>query len=267
MTVWFDRISYEYPACKFKLGNDSWITNDWNALIEMRIEIFIFFPLFISPTFGIGRVNSETSSSSKKFSKRTQRLRDKIGWRDRKGEGEKNAKSSIDKRASTNISTRQRVFRCNYPPPTPINSYLSANSITPSESIPSPPVEISKISEEEKWFRPWTRWPVYEKRSFPPAQRVQRRRGRRQGDNDGRKSEERLGWEVGRSKGDMSRQSKQLKSINRPSGRFADPRKGWEGLLEFRWMKIEASEEEEEEEAPFRPHPRNLAAERFKTFN
>lgn len=30
------------------------------------------------------------------------------GWRDRKGEGEKNAKSSIDKRASTNISTRQR---------------------------------------------------------------------------------------------------------------------------------------------------------------
>lgn len=190
------------------------------------------------------------------------------GWRDRKEEGEKNAKSSIDKRASTNISTRQRVFRCNYPPPTPINSYLSANSITPSESIPSPPVEISKISEEEKWFHPWTRWPVYEKRSFPPAQRVQRRRGRRQGDNDGRKSEERLGWEVGRSKGDMSRQSKQLKSINRPSGRFADPRKGWEGLLEFRWMKIEASEEEEEkEEAPFRPHPRNLAAERFKTFN
>lgn len=46
------------------------------------------------------------------------------GWRDRKGEGEKNAKSSIDKRASTNISTRQRVFRCNYPPPTPINSYI-----------------------------------------------------------------------------------------------------------------------------------------------
>lgn len=44
MTVWFDRISYEYPACKFKLGNDSWITNDWNALIEMRIEIFIFSP-------------------------------------------------------------------------------------------------------------------------------------------------------------------------------------------------------------------------------
>lgn len=124
MTVWFDRISYEYPACKFKLGNDSWITNDWNALIEMRIEIFIFFPLFISPTFGIGRVNSETSSSSKKFSERAQRLRDKIGWRDRKGEGEKNAKSSIDKRASTNISTRQRVFRCNYPPPTPINSYI-----------------------------------------------------------------------------------------------------------------------------------------------
>lgn len=69
-------------------------------------------------------------------------------------------------------------------------------------------------------------------------------------------------WLVEIRRGDMSRQSKQLKSINRPKRTVCGPTQGVGGItrvpVDEDRSKRRASEVEEE---------RNLAAERFKTFN
>lgn len=147
------------------------------------------------------------------------------------------------------------MFRCNYPPPTPINSYLSANSITPSESIPSPPRRDLQHLQGRKMIPP-----------YPPDDRfttsfscratyispiTTTTRGQRRKKILGER--EKL-WLVeirrGRGGGDMSRQSKQLKSINRPKRTVCGPTQGVGGItrvpVDEDRSKRRASEEEEE---------------------